>query len=105
MNTEVKFNPCTAETLYVSHPQASYGTFCYNSMGDLFLSSDWGFHCYAWRAYGDDFKKFLRSCNSEYIMGKFESNYRNVTLKAMPATMKKNVAILVDEFINYLRNN
>lgn len=102
--SEIRINACTAETLYISHPTASFGTFCFNSIGDLFLSSDWGFHCYAWRAFGDNFKLFLASCNEEYILGKFETNYTQQTKKKMPPMMKKNVGILVTELIKWLSN-
>ncbi len=103
MEQKVTINPCTAETIYISHPTASYGIFCYNSLGDLFLNSDYGFHAYAWRSFGDDFKKFLAQTNSDYIMGKFETNYRQYANKKMPKHMYDNVEILVGELINYLK--
>jgi len=75
MNTEVKVNQQTAETIYISHPEASYGIFCFNSVGDLFLNSDWGFYGFAWRAYGNDFKEFLSGLEPEYTVNKFEINF------------------------------
>lgn len=51
---EVKIIKDSAATVYVKHPKASYAIFCYNSQGDLFMNSDWGFMGTAWRAFGDD---------------------------------------------------
>jgi len=105
MTTEVKVNAHKAETVYISHPEASYGIFCYNSVGDLFLNSDWGFHGYAWRSYGDDFKKFLAQCGSDYILTKFEMNWVSGGRKKMHPSMKKNVEILIAELIKYCKEN
>lgn len=104
MQTEIKVNQQTAETIYISHPKASYGIFCFNSIGDLFVNSDWGFYGYAWRQYGpDEFKKFLSECNADYIVGKFSVNYREVSGKKMPPHRESNLKILVQEFINVLK--
>jgi len=92
----VKINK--AESVYVNHETASYGIFCYNSVGDLFLNSDWGMFGYAWRAFGDDFKDFLKKCNADYIIGKFELNYREVSGKKLPAHKKEALTILFNEF-------
>lgn len=39
MNTEVKIIAEPAETVYINTPKDSYGIFCFNSSGDLFLNS------------------------------------------------------------------
>ena len=31
----------TAKTIQIDHPEASYGIFCFNTVGDLFITSDW----------------------------------------------------------------
>jgi hypothetical protein len=93
-----------AETIRIDHPEASYGIFCFNSVGDLFVSSDWGFYGYAWRNTGESFKQFLAGTNSEYIVGKFAINHREVSGKKMPPHREKNLKILVDEFIKELKN-
>lgn len=93
-----------AETIYINDVQHSYGIFCFNSGGDLFLNSDWGSYSYAWRAYGDDFRKFLAGTNADYIVGKFETNYLEVTGKKMPKHRKENVTVLVTNFISVLQN-
>lgn len=93
----------TAKTIQIDHPQASYGIFCYNSRGDLFLSSDWGFHSYSWRSFGaHTFESFLSQCNSDYIIGKFQVNHGYLGVKIHP-NQKKNLAILIDEFIKALK--
>lgn len=96
-----------AETIYISHPKASYGIFCFNEIGDLFLNSDWGAYCYAWRTYGADrpFKDFLAQCNAEYIVGKFGINFRNDAGRKMQPHETENVTILVEEFIKILKND
>lgn len=104
MESEVKFIEENANTVYVSHPKASYGIFCYNKSGDLFLNSDWGFYGYAWRAYGENFRDFLSHTNAEYIMGKFEINYNLMGgKKKMNENHIKNVTILINELIQFLR--
>lgn len=100
---DVKVNEQTAETIYISHPQASYGIFCFNSIGDLFINSDWGFFGYAWRSYGNDFKKFLTQTNAEYIVGKFEINHKEVANKKMDSYRKEKLLILVNAFIHTLK--
>lgn len=66
-----------AETIRIDHPTSSYGIFCFNSLGDLFLNCDYGFYGYAWRAFGEDFRKFLAQTNADYIVNKFFINWNN----------------------------
>ena len=71
-STTTRVQKDTAETYHINHPAASYGIFCFNSNGDLFLNSDWGFYCYPWRGYGNGtFKDFLRTCSADYLVQKF----------------------------------
>lgn len=93
----------TAETIYISSRDTSYGIFCFNSAGDLFINSDWGFYGYAWRSFGDDFKKFLAQTNSDYLMGKLELNYRSTTNKKIHLTAYKALKQLCELFINELK--
>jgi hypothetical protein len=102
MNTEIKITKNKAETVYINHPNASYGIFCFNKDGDLFLNSDWGLYGYGWRAYGKSFKGFLSGCNAEYIVGKFAINYREVSGKKMPPYKEEKITILVETFIQSL---
>jgi hypothetical protein len=102
--TEVTLIPDPAETLYVSHPVSSYGIFCFNSKGDLFLNSDYGFYGFAWRHFGDNgFKDFLAQCNSEYILSKFEINMQYVKAKKLVESQKKHLRNLIDELIKYCK--
>jgi hypothetical protein len=107
MNTEVTIIKDQAETVYVNHPESSYGIFCYNSKGDLFLNSDWGFFGYAWRHYGTpDFKTFLSGASPEYITGKFAINWnQNNPSRAnrFGGHREKHVLQLVTAFINSLK--
>jgi len=102
-NTEIKINQHSAETIYINHPEASYAIFCFNSIGDLFVNSDYGFYGYAWRSYGDDFKTFLSGTNADYIIQKFENNYRNTAGKKIPKYWSEHLKILVETFINQLK--
>ena len=88
--------PCNYSNILTFLEKASYGVFCFNSMGDLFINSDWGFFGYSWRSFGTDFKKFLQTCNSEYLVGKFGINYREVSGKKLPPHREKNLTILVN---------
>lgn len=103
METQVTLIKNDASTLYIDHPNASYGNFCFNSKGDLFLNSDWGTYGYAWRAFGDDFVKFIGNSNPDYIVGKFEINYRELTQKKLPKFREEKVLILVAELIKYCK--
>ena len=103
METEVKLIKDNASTLYVSHPHASYGVFCFNSSGDLFLKSDWGTYGYAWRAYDDDFVKFIAQTNSDYIVGKFSINYTELTTKKLPKFREEKIVLLREELIKYCK--
>lgn len=99
---EIETQKQSAETIYINHPQASYAIFCFNSVGDLFVNSDWGFYGYSWRSFGDNFKSFLAQTNSDYIVSKFSINHRDVSGKKMPSHRESNLKILVQEFINEL---
>ena len=92
-----------AETIYINHATASYGIFCYNSYGDLFLNSDWGFYGYAWRNFGTDFKEFLSGCNADYIIGKFAINWNQNSKPRFGGDREKNIKILVEEFLKELK--
>lgn len=94
----------SAKTIQIDHPEASYGIFCFNSIGDLFINSDWGFYAYSWRSFGNSFEEFLSTCNSDYLIKKLEiTNSQNGT-KLYP-NQKKNLIILIDEFIKVLKEN
>lgn len=103
METNIQVNKHTAETMYIDHPTASYGMFCHNSIGDLFLNSDWGNFAFAWRAYSGEFKNFLASLDVDYMVGKFAINYRELTNKPLPKVKEQNIKILCQEFINQLK--
>lgn len=92
-----------AKTLYIQSDKYSYGIFCWNKSGDLFVNSDYGMHGYAWRHFGDDFEDFLRRTNAEYIVGKFEYNLRMTTKKGLNKFWKQNLEGLVGEFIQALK--
>jgi hypothetical protein len=93
-----------AKTLRIDHPEASYGIFCFNEEGDLFLNSDWGFYGYAWRSFGESFEAFLASANTEYIMDKLSYNFCEVSGKRdIPPHRKAKLKILVGEFIDALK--
>lgn len=90
-----------AETIYVDHKESSYAIICFNSMGDLFINSDWGFYAYAWRAYGDDFKLFLAKCNKSYLADKLSMNTNNNKQRAKFAD--KHVQNYCEALISYCK--
>ncbi|MDV3662451.1 hypothetical protein CMU51_00045 [Elizabethkingia anophelis] len=92
----------TAKTIQIDHPEASYGIFCFNTVGDLFITSDWGFYAYSWRSFGkQSFESFLSKCNSEYLMGKLQITQINNGREIYPI-QKENLTILINAFIDYL---
>lgn len=101
-----RFNKSNAQTVYIQHPNASYGIFCFNDVGDLFLNSDYGIYGFAWRSFGEDFREFLADLNVDYLIGKFEINYIEVSGKRkMPEFRKEKVSILCQTFIEVLKQN
>ncbi len=104
MEKEIKIKKHTAETIYISHPEASYGIFCFNDAGDLFLNSDWGMYGYAWRSYGlKSFKDFLAGANADYIVMKFGINYQELAGKKLPKHKSENLLVLVQAFIDQVK--
>lgn len=107
MNTEIIIITDPAETVYIRHPEASYGIFCFNSKGDLFLNSDWGFFGFAWRHYsGGSFKEWLSTCDADYVTGKFAINWNgNNPARAhrFGGERERNIKILVTEFLKSLK--
>lgn len=101
---EVTVKADNARTYYISHPDFHYGIFCFNDSGDLFLNSDWGMMGFAWRAYGKDFKEFLKGTNPEYIYGKFDTNSRYLYSKGLPKHTEKPVTQLIKAFIDHLKS-
>ena len=100
---DVIINKYPAETVYIRDPETSYAIFCFNNVGDLFVNSDYGSYNYAWRNYGEDFKKFLSETNAEYIINKFEINFRNTSGKKIPKYWHDCVLNLIRIFISHLQ--
>lgn len=93
-----------AKVVQVEHPEASYGIFCYNETGDLFINSDWGFYAYSWRSFGNDsFENFLKKCNNEYIIGKLQITLGYQSIK-FNQKQKQMISLLIDEFLAVLKN-
>jgi hypothetical protein len=103
-NEEVTIIESHAKVIYVRHPQYSYGIFCFNKDGDLFLNSDWGMYGFAWRSFGKDFEEFLARVNSDYVYGKFETNHRYLNRKDLPKHTRKPVCALIDEFVKVMKS-
>ena len=101
----IKGKLINAKTIHIDHPEASYGIFCFNNQGDLFLNSDYGFFGFAWRSYGDNFQEFLAGLNADYMVGKFEINFAEVSGKRkMQPFRKEKLLLLCAEFIKELKN-
>ncbi len=105
MDVEVKIVTEPAETVYINTPKDSYGIFCFNSKGDLFLNSDWGFYGYAWRHFGGDFKAFISQCNADYISDKFEININGRKAQTDYTRYRmEHVKVLVKHLIEYCKS-
>lgn len=92
-----------AATYFIRHEKYSYGIFCINESGDLFLNSDYGMYGFAWRAFGDNFKEFLCTTNSDYIYDKFDTNARYLCQKGLPKNTREPVKALLDAFREHLK--
>lgn len=100
--TEITQSEATA--IQVIHPTASYGIFCYTPVGDIFLNSDWGVYSYSWRSWGaGTFKDFIASLDADYMVKKFDNNYRDTINRNLPKYIKDALIVLVDEFIKHLK--
>jgi hypothetical protein len=102
----IKGKPVSAETIHINHPEASYGIFCFNEQGDLFLNSDYGMYGYAWRSYGPEpFRDFLAGLNVDYLVNKLDHCYINGAGrgKGIPKFAKEKLIILCAEFIKVLK--
>jgi len=94
-----------AETYHIDHPISSYGIFCFNNKGDLFLQSDWGLYGYSWRAFGKNFKEFIAQCEPDYILQKFFINFNEIGgKKDRWRSSSVHVRILIIELIKELKN-
>lgn len=94
-----------AQTIQINSTNHSWGIFCFDELGNLFLNSDWGAFMYGWRSFGSNFREFLASINPDYVVGKFEINYREHSRKAMPPHTKAAVTELVGLLIEHLKKN
>lgn len=107
MNTTATVHISSAKTVHITHPQSSYGIFCLNDAGDLFVNSDWGLFGYSWRSFGNNkpFTHFLASCSIDYIVDKLSIDYFNMTLKKIPPHKKKHLLVLVNIFIERIKTD
>jgi hypothetical protein len=97
MTLKIKNIPC--QSIRIEHPESSYGIFCFNEAGDLFLSSDWGFYGYSWRSFGDNFAEFLADIGEDYVITKFENTAYNMGIKkGISNVHKKHLTNLISEF-------
>lgn len=57
-----------ATQYYVVVDGHSWGTFIITEKGDLFINSDWGYWATCWRAFGTNFREFLSTIDTDYLM-------------------------------------
>jgi hypothetical protein len=48
-----------------------WATIVIEKSGCVFIQSDYGDYAYRWSSFGDDIRKFLCSCDTHYLYGKF----------------------------------
>lgn len=101
--TEIK--AIAAHTIQINSKDHSWGIFCFDELGNLFLNSDWGAFMYSWRSFGSDFREFLASTNPDYVVGKFAINFREHARKSMPPHTTSAVTGLVGLLIEHLKEN
>lgn len=105
IENEVRVSAEPAETVYISTKKYSYGIFCFNDSGDLFLNSDYGMYGFAWRHYGKEkpFKNFLANTNADYIFDKFDTNVRYLHSRGLPKHVRGPVTGLIQALIDHLK--
>lgn len=103
--TPYKVKRQVAQSYYISTDKYSWAYFYITATGELFIHSDWGYFCYSWKSFGEDFKRFIVSCNADYILNALERNYRE--LKGARAKLAANQAealkVLIDCFREELK--
>jgi|ERR1700749_646573 len=95
----------TAKSVFIRHKESSYGTFLWNNLGDLTLTSDWGSFGYSWRAFGDDFENFLIGTQPDYIISKLEQDFRVYTKRNVPKHVYQHLSTLFTEFQKALKES
>lgn len=94
-----------ATTIGIDTKESSWGVFCFNPLGDLFLNSDWGSFVCSFRSFGPgEFRSFLASVNAEYLVTKFSSNYHNISGKKLSTSKESHLMVLTNTFINHLKD-
>lgn len=91
------------KTFRVEVQGSQWAYIMYNDKGDLYINSDWGCFGFAWRSFGKDFEDFLLSINTDYLLGKLESNLFEIAQKKINKNRQEHIAILFTEFQNELK--
>jgi len=95
----------SAESFYLRHEKYSWALFCITEKGDLFINSDWGTFGTAWRSFGADFKEFLISINTDYLIGNLEQNINMSLRPSRPYRIKKAQAEAISELFKMFQDN
>ena len=88
---EFKYSKSVSETYHLKVPgDFAWANITINSNGDLNIQSDYGNYNYAWRAFGDSFKKFLiRICHKAkgdrgYLYDKLHNRHKAAMVDVKP---------------------
>jgi hypothetical protein len=100
MNAEFKYH--AAVSITVRTKEASYGVFCFNEAGDLFINAECGFFYFTWKAYGQSFSKFLLDSKPESIVEKLSITYQEISKKKITEKKAKDLVILITLFLQEL---
>lgn len=93
----LEFKKNTASTVFINTNETSFATFCYTEKGDLFLNSDWGNYFYSWRAFENDFEKFLKNLEIGYFFTKMASSFTQYPVVDRRADVLKRLLELFQE--------
>lgn len=89
---------------YVVVDGHSWGTFIITEKGDLFINSDWGYWACNWRAFGDNFKKFLVEIHGDYLIMNLERQQMQFGGKrSIPGRKKEALFALFKRFQDELK--
>lgn len=96
-----------AESYYISVTGMAWAYFYITATGEIFIHSDWGYYCYSYKHFDGDFKQFVATSYTSYLLDGFERNYLDWALAgpltSFSAEKKKVLTGLIDCFRTELK--
>lgn len=99
---KIELKKSIAEHYYFNSENHSWTSFTITENGDLMITGDWGYYCYAWRSFGTNFKEFIISLTPDYLIAKLESNMSLHKKGKINTRQKEALLFFLTEFKNQL---